>query len=112
MTLLLMAAGRGSRRRRGSGLHADAGWRPPPRELSGGGESDRAGPRQRRAAGVGSLGDAPGSLRGRGGARRIVRTVGERLLTEDDLTKVLATKEFRSAFRERLRVFLDAVLHT
>ena len=45
-------------------------------------------------------------------AKAIGRTVGERLLTEDDLARVLATEEFRSAFSERLRAFLDSVLHT
>ena len=45
-------------------------------------------------------------------AKAIGRTVGERLLTEDDLARVLATEEFRSAFRERLRDFFDVMLHT
>ncbi len=45
-------------------------------------------------------------------AKAIGRTVGERLLTEEDLTGVLATEEFRSAFAERLHVFIDDVLHT
>ncbi len=43
-------------------------------------------------------------------AKAIGRTVGERLLTEDDLTDVLATKEFRGAFQDRLLVFLEQLL--
>jgi uncharacterized membrane protein YheB (UPF0754 family) len=43
-------------------------------------------------------------------AAAIGRTVGNRLLTEDDLTRILATPEFRSAFDERLAGFLDDVL--
>ncbi len=43
-------------------------------------------------------------------ASAIGRTVGERLLTEEDLTKVLTEPEFREAFDERLRAFLDHLL--
>lgn len=43
-------------------------------------------------------------------AAAIGRTVGNRLLTEDDLTRILATPEFRAAFDERLAGFLDDVL--
>jgi len=43
-------------------------------------------------------------------ASAIGRTVGERLLTEDDLTKVLTEPEFREAFDERLLAFLDHIL--
>ncbi len=44
-------------------------------------------------------------------AKAIGRTVGERLLTEDDLTGVLATEEFRAAFQDRLMVFLETLLN-
>ncbi len=42
-------------------------------------------------------------------AKAIGRTVGQRLLTEEDLTTVLATPEFREAFDDRLRRFLEDV---
>ncbi|HSR42718.1 MAG TPA: DUF445 family protein, partial [Longimicrobiales bacterium] len=44
-------------------------------------------------------------------AAAIGRTVGGRLLTEDDLTRTFAQPEFRRAFDERLAEFLDEVLH-
>jgi uncharacterized membrane protein YheB (UPF0754 family) len=44
-------------------------------------------------------------------AAAIGRTVGKRLLTADDLTRILSAEEFRSAFDDRLAVFLDEVLH-
>jgi len=44
-------------------------------------------------------------------AKAIGRTVGERLLTEDDLTRVLTAPDFRDAFAERLTVFIDRLLH-
>lgn len=44
-------------------------------------------------------------------AAAIGRTVGNRLLTADDLTRILSAPEFREAFDERLAVFLDEVLH-
>ncbi len=44
-------------------------------------------------------------------AAAIGRTVGTRLLTEDDLTQVFADEEFRSAFDDRLADFLDKLLH-
>lgn len=44
-------------------------------------------------------------------AKAIGKTVGERLLTEDDLTGVLATEEFRAAFQDRLMAFLEQVLN-
>lgn len=44
-------------------------------------------------------------------AKAIGRTVGERLLTEDDLTGVLAAEEFRAAFQDRLMVFLETLLN-
>jgi uncharacterized membrane protein YheB (UPF0754 family) len=44
-------------------------------------------------------------------AAAIGRTVGNRLLTADDLTRILSAEEFRSAFDERLAIFLDEVLH-
>lgn len=43
-------------------------------------------------------------------AAAIGRTVGNRLLTEDDLTRVLAEPEFRDAFDRGLVHFLDEVL--
>jgi uncharacterized membrane protein YheB (UPF0754 family) len=45
-------------------------------------------------------------------AAAIGRTVGDRLLTSDDLTKTFANVEFREAFDQRLGVFLEGVLHT
>ena len=45
-------------------------------------------------------------------AAAIGRTVGGRLLTEEDLTKLFSNHEFRTAFDERLAGFLDAALHT
>jgi uncharacterized membrane protein YheB (UPF0754 family) len=45
-------------------------------------------------------------------AAAIGRTVGGRLLTEDDLTRMFANKDFRDAFDERLSAFLQSVLHT
>lgn len=44
-------------------------------------------------------------------AAAIGRTVGNRLLTADDLTRIFAEGEFRGAFDEHLAVFLDGVLH-
>jgi hypothetical protein len=44
-------------------------------------------------------------------AAAIGRTVGGRLLTEEDLTRTFAREEFRTAFDERLAVFLNEVLH-
>ena len=44
-------------------------------------------------------------------ASAIGKTVGTRLLTENDLTKIFTDTEFRSAFDERLGLFLDQVLH-
>lgn len=44
-------------------------------------------------------------------AAAIGRTVGNRLLTADDLTRIFAEGEFRRAFDERLAAFLDEVLH-
>jgi uncharacterized membrane protein YheB (UPF0754 family) len=38
------------------------------------------------------------------------RTVGDRLLTEEDLGRILGSPEFRDAFDERLGAFLDGVL--
>jgi len=43
-------------------------------------------------------------------AAAIGRTVGNRLLTEDDLTQILSTPEFRAAFDARLASFLHDVL--
>jgi len=43
-------------------------------------------------------------------AAAIGRTVGNRLLTEEDLTRILSTPEFRAAFDERLAGFLDEAL--
>lgn len=44
-------------------------------------------------------------------AEAIGRTVGTRLLTEEDLQKTFADQEFRSAFDDRLEDFLDQLLH-
>jgi uncharacterized membrane protein YheB (UPF0754 family) len=44
-------------------------------------------------------------------AAAIGRTVGGRLLTEEDLTRTFARDEFRTAFDERLAAFLYQVLH-
>jgi hypothetical protein len=44
-------------------------------------------------------------------AAAIGRTVGNRLLTPEDLTRTFANREFREAFDERLSGFLDEVLH-
>ncbi|MCG6988139.1 MAG: DUF445 family protein [Gemmatimonadetes bacterium] len=43
-------------------------------------------------------------------AAAIGRTVGNRLLTSEDLTRTFADVEFRSAFDKRLGIFLDDVL--
>ncbi len=43
-------------------------------------------------------------------AAAVGRTVGTRLLTEDDLTRTFADQEFRSAFDDRLSHFLRTVL--
>lgn len=43
-------------------------------------------------------------------ASAIGRTVGTRLLTEEDLTRAFTNTEFRAAFDERLRAFLEEVL--
>jgi uncharacterized membrane-anchored protein YjiN (DUF445 family) len=43
-------------------------------------------------------------------AAAVGRTVGGRLLTEEDLTQTFADEEFRSAFDNRLSHFLEAVL--
>ncbi len=43
-------------------------------------------------------------------AAAVGRAVGDRLLTEDDLTRTFADKEFRGAFDNRLSHFLEAVL--
>jgi len=43
-------------------------------------------------------------------AAAVGRTVGDRLLTEDDLTETFADTEFRGAFDERLSHFLGAIL--
>ena len=45
-------------------------------------------------------------------ASAIGRTVGNRLLTPEDLTRTFANVEFRQAFDSRLAAFLDEVLHT
>ena len=45
-------------------------------------------------------------------AAAIGRTVGNRLLTPDDLTNTFANPEFREAFDHRLRIVIDEVLHT
>jgi uncharacterized membrane protein YheB (UPF0754 family) len=44
-------------------------------------------------------------------AAAIGRTVGNRLLTAEDLTRIFSEGEFRHAFDERLAIFLDEVLH-
>ena len=44
-------------------------------------------------------------------AAAVGRTVGTRLLTEEDLARSFAEPAFRAAFDERLAAFLDAVLH-
>jgi uncharacterized membrane protein YheB (UPF0754 family) len=44
-------------------------------------------------------------------AAAIGRTVGGRLLTEEDLARTFAHAEFREAFDERLAAFLDEALH-
>jgi uncharacterized membrane protein YheB (UPF0754 family) len=44
-------------------------------------------------------------------AAAIGRTVGNRLLTADDLTRIFAEGEFRRAFDERLAAFLDEILN-
>lgn len=44
-------------------------------------------------------------------AAAIGRTVGGRLLTEEDLTGIFSRPEFRAAFDERLAGFLDTLLH-
>ena len=44
-------------------------------------------------------------------AAAIGKTVGTRLLTEDDLTKIFTDTEFRSAFDERLASFVEKALH-
>ncbi len=43
-------------------------------------------------------------------AAAVGRTVGDRLLTRDDLATILSDQEFRSAFDERLEAFLREVL--
>jgi uncharacterized membrane protein YheB (UPF0754 family) len=43
-------------------------------------------------------------------ASAVGRTVGGRLLTEEDLTQTFADEEFRSAFDNRLSHFLDTIL--
>jgi uncharacterized membrane protein YheB (UPF0754 family) len=43
-------------------------------------------------------------------AAAIGRTVGNRLLTEEDLTRTFTNQEFRGAFDQRLRLFLEEVL--
>ena len=45
-------------------------------------------------------------------AAAIGRTVGNRLLTPEDLTRTFANVEFREAFDNRLAAFLDEMLHT
>ncbi|MBT4188838.1 MAG: DUF445 family protein, partial [Gemmatimonadales bacterium] len=45
-------------------------------------------------------------------AAAIGRTVGDRLLTPEDLTETFTDETFRSAFDERLSGFLQGVLHT
>jgi uncharacterized membrane protein YheB (UPF0754 family) len=44
-------------------------------------------------------------------AAAIGRTVGTRLLTEDDLTRIFTDQEFRAAFDDRLASFLEQLLH-
>jgi uncharacterized membrane protein YheB (UPF0754 family) len=43
-------------------------------------------------------------------AEAVGRTVGTRLLTEDDLTRIFSDRDFRQAFDDRLGGFLEAVL--
>jgi len=43
-------------------------------------------------------------------AAAVGRTVGTRLLTEEDLTRIFADREFRAAFDERLSLFLENLL--
>jgi uncharacterized membrane protein YheB (UPF0754 family) len=45
-------------------------------------------------------------------AAAIGRTVGNRLLTSEDLTRTFANVEFREAFDQRLSAFLGEMLHT
>jgi hypothetical protein len=45
-------------------------------------------------------------------AAAIGRTVGNRLLTPEDLTRTFADHEFRKAFDQRLSTFVDEALHT
>lgn len=45
-------------------------------------------------------------------ARAIGKTVGDRLLTQDDLTRTLGSPEFRAAFRQRLDDILGRLLET
>lgn len=45
-------------------------------------------------------------------AAAIGRTVGNRLLTPEDLTNTFADAEFRDAFDQRLAVFIDEILNT
>ncbi len=45
-------------------------------------------------------------------AAAIGRTVGNRLLTPDDLARTFADESFRRAFDQRLQAFLNDVLHT
>ncbi|MBT8488604.1 MAG: DUF445 family protein, partial [Gemmatimonadetes bacterium] len=45
-------------------------------------------------------------------AAAIGRTVGNRLLTPEDLTRTFANVEFRDAFDSRLATFLEEMLHT
>jgi len=44
-------------------------------------------------------------------AAAIGRTVGNRLLTAEDLTRTFSEGEFRAAFDERLAIFLEGALH-
>jgi uncharacterized membrane protein YheB (UPF0754 family) len=44
-------------------------------------------------------------------ASAIGRTVGGKLLTEEDLARIFARPEFRAAFDERLSAFLEELLH-
>jgi uncharacterized membrane protein YheB (UPF0754 family) len=45
-------------------------------------------------------------------ARAIGKTVGDRLLTQEDLTRTLGNPEFRAAFRKRLDDILERLLET
>jgi uncharacterized membrane protein YheB (UPF0754 family) len=45
-------------------------------------------------------------------ASAIGKTVGDRLLTPEDLTRTFADPDFRDAFDQRLSLFLDKLLHT